>query len=335
MLAYTARRLGEALLVILGVVIFVFVVSHLLPANPAKVWAGSKSSNEQVERIKEEYHLDEPVHKQLYFYLIQLGSGDLGLSPVTNNPVFKDLQRFAPATLELALISVFLGSIGGIYLGVISAVHKDSWVDQLSRVIALAGVSLPLFLLALLAQLLFSFSLNWLPFAGRIGQSVASPPNITGFYLLDSLISGQMGTFVSVLRHLALPSLLLSFSSLVRITRITRSSMVEVLSQDYVLTARSKGLKERMVIYRHALRNAISSSISLLGLTLVYTFGGTVVIEVVFGWPGMGRYAASAIHTLDFPALMGFVLVVSTVVAIVNLIVDLMYGVMDPRIKYA
>lgn len=321
-------------LVVIGVLAIIFVVSHVLPANPAKSWAGIHSTEEQVQRLREKYRLDDPVYLQFYYYLKQLFSGDLGKSPVTNNPVIKDIQRFAPATLELALVAVLLGGIGGLFLGIISAVYKGSFFDQLSRILALTGIAMPLFWFGLLLQFGFSFKLGWLPFHGRIGLMSTPPPSITGLYILDSIISGNWKALIDSLRHLALPAFTLSFFSLVRVTRITRSSMIETLSSDYINTAYAKGLSKTIVVFKHALRNSISSTLSVVGLTLAYTLGGTVVVEVVFSWPGIGRYAASAIETLDFPALMGFMLVIAGAVVFVNLLIDLSYGLADPRIRY-
>lgn len=323
------------LLVILGVLALIFTISHLLPANPAKAWAGMQAGESQVEQIKERYHLDEPVYRQFFIYIKDLFSGDLGRSPITNNPVSKDLARFAPATIELTLLAVLIGSIGGLILGVLSALYKGGFIDHASRAITLSGIAMPLFWLGLLLQFVFSYRLGWLPFGGRIGMMTTPPNNITGFYILDSIINGQWSILVNVIRHLILPAFTLSFFSLVRVTRITRSSMIEVLSADYINTAYAKGLTKTIVVYKHALRNAISSTLSVIGLTLAYTLGGSVVVEVVFGWPGIGRYAASALQTLDFPALMGFTLVISGAVVFVNFIIDLSYGFVDPRIRYS
>lgn len=331
--AYVLRRLFLAAIVVFFALFVIFFISHVLPANPAKTWAGTQSTEEQVEKIREEYHLDEPVYLQFFYFLGDLAHGDLGRSPVTGRPVLEDLQRFGPATFELVITSFLIGGLVGVPLGVVSAVKKGTIVDELSRVLAVSGISIPVFWLGIIMQLIFYYNLQWLPANGRIGAYMAPPQSVTGFYILDSIISRNFVALKSSIVHLILPGLTLSVFSLARITRITRSSMLEVLSKDYIDTGRAKGLPETVVIYKHALKNAFSSTLTMFGLIIAYTLGGTVVVETVFAWPGLGRYAAASLRSFDFPALMGFTLLIAVIIASVNLLIDVSYGFLDPRIR--
>ena len=334
MASYIVKRVLLSFIVVLGVVTLIFIISHLLPANPAKVWAGIKSTKEQVEALRKQYHLDKPVLVQFGYYLNQLAHGDLGISPLTHHPVSADLAHFAPATLELLMYSLLIATLIGIPLGIISAVKRGRLIDHVSRILALSGVSLPSFWLGLLLQLAFFFKLGLLPAAGRLNSFVTPPTMITGFYTLDSLITGNYNAFLDSIQHLILPAICLSLYPLAMLARIVRASLLETLSQDYIKTAYAKGLSNQVVIYKHALRNSLSAALTIMGMTFVYSLGGAVVVETVFAWPGMGRYAAGALTAFDFPALMGFSLLVGTGTAFINLIVDLLYGVLDPRIRY-
>lgn len=334
MLTYIIKRISLSFVVVLGVIALIFIISHLLPANPAKVWAGIKSTDAQVEALRKQYHLDEPVFSQFGYYLSQLIHGDLGISPLTHHPVADDLRQFAPATLELLFVSLMVAMLIGIPLGIISAVRRGSVADHISRVLALSGVSLPSFWLGLLLQLTFFFKLGWLPATGRISSFIAPPSSLTGFYIIDSMLTGNSSALMSSVYHLILPAICLSLYPLAMLARIIRGSLLETLSHDYIKTAHAKGLSFFTVIYKHALRNSLSAALTIMGMTFVYSLGGAVVVETVFAWPGIGRYAAGALTAFDFPALMGFTLLVGTGTAVINLIVDLLYGALDPRIRY-
>lgn len=334
MVGYTIRRILLGILVIIGVVALIFVISRLLPANPARAWAGVKASKEQVQALREEYHLDDPIHIQFFHYIDDLVHGNLGVSPVTHRPVSKDLQKYIPATVELVIVAMLVALSIGVPLGVLSAVKRGTVIDHFARIIALSGVSVPVFWSGLLFQLFFFFKLGWLPAVGRISSSVSNPPFLTGFYILDSLFSRDISALASSIQHLILPSLCLSFYAMAMLTRVVRTSVLETLQSDYVRTAYAKGLSNYLVLFKHVLRNSFSSALTVVGMTFVYALGGTVVVETVFAWPGVGRYAAGALSALDFPALMGFILLVGTTTTFVNLIVDLLYGVLDPRVRY-
>jgi len=327
---YIVRRLIMLIPVVIGVTLITFVISNVIPANPARAWAGQKAPPEVVEEIAERYHLNDPLYLQYYYYITNLIKGDWGYSHSEHRPVIDCLRDYFPATFELTLWAMIIAIPIGIYLGVVSAVKRNKLPDHLSRVFALSGVSMPIFWLGLLLILLFYSYLGILPASGR---GIAPSHTYTGLYLLDSLLSLDFKTFLDDLRHLILPSITLSYATLAVITRMTRSSMLEVLRLDYIKTARAKGLPDKIVIYRHALRNAMLPTLTVSGLSFAGLLGGAVLTETIFSWPGMGRYAYHAISTLDFPAIMGVTFLMAVIFVIANLIVDILYAYLDPRIK--
>lgn len=335
-LSYIARRAFAVIPVLLGVSILTFTLSHVIPASPETLWAGGeKARPEQVERLRELYHLDEPLPVQYFYYLKSLLSGDLGISPTTNRPVIQDIATYAPATFELALVSMLLSVIIAIPLGVISAVRENTLVDHVTRVVSLAGVSVPVFWLGLAVQLVFYYKLGLIPAAGRLSMWLDPPQRITGMFLVDSALTGNWEVFKDALAHILAPAIILAYQSIALLARLVRSSMLEVLSQDYVRTARGKGLRGWRVVYIHALRNALIPTITVLGLRFGYILAGAVLTETVFAWPGMGRYSVEALSSLDYPAIMGFAQLVALCIVIANLLVDVVYGLVDPRIRYA
>jgi peptide/nickel transport system permease protein len=329
---YIARRILLLLVVLFGLLSLTFIVSHIIPSDPAHAWAGEKSILSSLDVIRKRYHLDQPLWLQYILYFEDLLHGNLGISPVTNRPVFVDLVNFFPATLELSLVSLVLVMGIGIPLGVVSAIKRNKLLDHLLRIFSLTGVAMPIFWLAIMLQLIFYFELGWLPVGGRIG--VPWTP-ITGFALVDTLITGNLVGFVDAVKHMILPASVLAFYSVGFIVRITRSSMLESLGTDYVRTARSKGVPENAVVLRHALKNALIPPITALGYTFGNMLQGAVITETVFSLPGLGTYAAGSITNLDFPAIMGFTIVAGISVAIVNLFIDMLYFAIDPRIKSA
>jgi peptide/nickel transport system permease protein len=308
----------------------VFIISYMMPVDPARAWAGPKAREEQVEALRERYHLNDPLYMQVYYYLRDLLHGDLGVSATTHRPVLTDLGHFFPATFELAILAFILAVIIGVPLGVISALKRNRVIDHFSRVVALTGVSTPLFWSALLLQFFFYYKLGWLPAAGRCEVELH---RITGFVLLDSLITQNMAAFVDALRRLILPSFTLAFYSMGYLVRITRGSMLEVIESEYIMTAKSKGLPRRVVTYRHALKNAIIPPLTVLGINFGWLLSGTVLLETIFAWPGMGRYAAGSIVQVDLPAIVGYTLVVALVMILSNFVVDILYSFIDPRIR--
>lgn len=334
---YLVRRLALALVVLLGVSAITFTISRMIPSDPARMWAGARATLQQVEQAKRELGLDKPLYEQYLSYLASIMRGDLGVSIHTRRPVVDDLlERFA-ATAELTMGAIFVAIAVGIPMGVVSATKKDRAVDHATRLFSLSGVSMPIFWLGILLQLLLASWLGLLPTGGRVDPFVHIQyplKTITGMYVLDSILTANWVFLQSTLVHMILPVAALSYTSLATITRMTRSTMLEVLRQDYVRTARSKGLAERVVVYKHALRNALIPTTTVVGLTVGFLLGGAFLVETIFDWPGIGLYAVESIVTVDFPAVTGVTLIGAVVYTLVNLSVDILYGVIDPRIKY-
>lgn len=333
MISYLVKRFLSSLLVIFGVLVITFVVSHVIPADPARAVAGLQAGPEQVAAVRHEFGLDRPLPVQFGMYIARLFHGDLGTSIHTRRPVASDLADYLPATIELVLMGFTIAAVAGVLIGVTAAVRRGTWIDHLSRGLSVSGVAMPMFWLALMLQLLFYKVLGWLPFGGRLDMSIPYPHRITGLLLVDTLLAGNLHAWLNALLHSLLPATVLASYPVGMITRLTRSSMLEVLGQQYVNTARAKGLSERVVIYRHALKNALIPVVTVMGLQFGYLLGGDIVVEVIFAWPGMGLYATDAIMTVDFPAIMGATLVIALAYSLVNLAVDLVYAWLDPRVK--
>jgi len=334
MLHYLAKRLFLLIFTLLGLSVVIFVVSHIAPGDPARLAAGPFATAEMVEHLKEELGLDKPLLEQYGIFLAHLLKGDLGQSIRTRRSVREDLARFFPATLELVLVSLSFAVLTGILLGVLSAVHQNRWIDHLSRLVSISGLGLPAFWLALMLQLLFVLELDLLPGGGRIGMIVPKPTSITRLFLIDSLLTGNWVAFKSALRHIILPALSLSFPALASIIRISRADVLDTLRQDFVTTARAKGLVEKLVIWKHVLKNSLISTVTMIGLRFGWMLGGTILVETVFDWPGVGLYAVTSATHSDFQPIMGAALLIGLSFAIANLIVDLSYSILDPRIGY-
>jgi peptide/nickel transport system permease protein len=318
-----------------GMSLMTFLISHAIPADPAAAAAGQGASIEAIQNIRHQMGLDLPLHEQYIKYIRDiLLHGDFGYSILNHRPVLDDILSFAPASLELAIVSLLLCVPLGILLGVISASRAGGTIDAASRAFAILGVSMPVFWLGLLLQLVFYRTLRWLPPGSRIDTGVAPPASITHLYLVDSLITGNLDAFVSSLRHILLPAITLATANLAVITRMARSSLLEVLCQDYVRTARAKGLSHWQVLFRHALRPAAIPVVTVIGLQLANLIAWVFLVETIFSWPGIGSYAVRAILSMDFSAIMGVTLFTSFVYVVINLVVDIAYAVLDPRIRY-
>jgi peptide/nickel transport system permease protein len=318
---------------ILGAVTFTFVLATLVPGDPARAALGPDATEEQVANYRSERGLNKPVAVQYAHYLSSLTRGDFGTSIVSRSPVIDDLARFIPATIELLVPSLLISVVFGFALGVAAAFYRGTWVDQISRFFSLVGLSMPVFWLGLVMQLLFFRVLGWFPIGGRLSTTLTPPPDVTGFYTIDSLIAGRWDLFAVSLHHLVLPAVALSTLTLGIVARMTRSSLLDVMSSNYVRTARSKGIPETVVLWKHALRNAMIPIITVIGLRLGQMFSGAVLTETVFAWPGVGRYAFTALRQLDFPVVMGFTVWATLIYAVVNLLVDLSYTLVDPRVR--
>ncbi|WP_275556376.1 ABC transporter permease [Mixta sp. Marseille-Q2659] len=326
------QRCWGLLLVMIGVCVITFIISHLIPGDPARLLAGDRASDEMVQHIRHQLGLDLPLWQQFLHYVNDLLHGDLGTSIRTGRPVLADIRLFFPATLELALCALLLALLIGVPLGVLSAVFRNRWLDHLVRLLAITGISTPAFWLGLGVIVLFYGNLNLLPGGGRLDDWLDPPAHVTGFYLIDSLLAGDRDAFVNSVQHLILPALTLAFVHLGIVARQIRSAMLEQLSEDYIRTARASGLPGWRIVMTHALPNALIPSITVLGLALGDLLYGAVLTETVFSWPGMGAYVVASIQALDFPAVMGFAVVVSFAYVLVNLLVDLLYLWIDPRI---
>jgi len=329
------QRIGTGVVLLVGITLVAFVVTHLVPGDPAAANLGQRAIGDPaaVQAFRHEYGLDRPLPVQYLLYLKSLLHGNLGISEQSHRPVLTDLAQYVPATIELALFAIVLSMAIGVGLGILAAVCRDRWPDQVIRVISLGGVSMPIFWVALVAFYLLFFKLGWLPGGGRLDPAQNSPIHLTGMFTIDAAVHGQWTLFWSALRHLVLPGLVLAIFTVGMLTRFTRASMLEIMGNDYVRAARLKGLPEHIVVLRHVLRPALISIITVAGVAFGNLLSGTVLVENIFSWPGVGQYAYHSAINLDLPAIMGVSLFVALVYIVVNLIVDLLYGVIDPRIR--
>jgi peptide/nickel transport system permease protein len=327
------QRLLMLVFVLFGVTVATFLMSHVIPGDPAQMMAGPHASVETLQSIRHQLGLDQPLYIQYFDYMNGLLHGDLGTSIRTQQPVAKDLLAFFPATLELVIYAFLIAIVLGIPLGVIAAVKRNTWWDYITRVFSIGGVSIPVFWSGLVLILIFYARLGWLPASGRLDVTLPPPPTITGLYTIDSALTGYWADFFNSLWHLVLPAAALSYVQLSLIMRQVRSSMIEVLSQEYILTGRANGLGRMFLIIRYGLRNALIPTITVIGLSFGSLLGGAVVTETIFDWPGMGKYVVDSIASLDFPAIMGFTIVIAVAYVLINLVVDLLYYALDPQIR--
>ncbi|HEX6288325.1 MAG TPA: ABC transporter permease [Herpetosiphonaceae bacterium] len=333
MLRYIIRRLAGLLLVFVGVSVITFTLAQLVPVDPAVAALGQNARDEQIEAFRRQYGLDRSPVEQYLSYVGRLLQGDLGTSIRTRRPVAEDLRDFLPATIELALAAMVVALILGIALGILAAVRRNSLLDGAARVFALVGGALPIFFLGLVMLAIFYSRLRWLPGPGRLDALLQPPPRVTGMYTVDSLLAGDWTLLRNSLEHLVLPAATLGYFSTAVLLRMTRSSMLEVLGQDYIRTARAKGLHDRVVLLRHALKNGMIPVLTTIGITFGSLLSGAVLTETIFAWPGLGRYATASATSLDFPAVMGVTLIAAIVYPVVNTLVDIGYHALDPRIR--
>jgi len=334
-LEYLFKRLLLALIVLLSVSVITFFIARVLPSDPAAAWVGTHPTPEQIQQATIDLGLDKPLTVQYFRYMRSVFQGDLGKSIRTHQPITNDMKTYLPATLELVFSAMLLAIVTGIPLGVLSGTHKGSLLDHLTRLISIGGVSLPSFWLGLLLQLLFFGFLGWLPVGGRISNAIALNHPITqisGFYTLDSILTGNWIALKDVLLHLILPTFTLATYPVALTIRMTRSTMIEVLNEKYILAARITGLPERTVLFSLALKNAIIPTITVLGLSFVYSLTGSLLTEIVFSWPGLGNYVTDAVLSMDFTVIVSVTLVVTVFYVFINLFLDLLQAVLDPRI---
>ncbi len=331
-LGYISRRLFHLLLIMVGVSVLVFLMLRMIPGDPARLLLGEYASPEELARLRTQLGLDQSYLTQYAIYLKNLLQGDFGKSVRTGAPIVNEIGVRLLATMELSMAAMLIATILGIAAGVVSSVKQYSIFDYGSMFLALIGVSMPIFWLGLMLIYLLSVKFPVLPMMGRITMGLEAPP-VTGLVVVDTLIAGQLGAFWDSLRHLTLPSFTLATIPMAIVARITRSSMLEVLNKDYVRTARAKGLDEIIVILRHALRNAFLPVVTVLGLNLGLLLGGAVLTETIFSWPGLGRYVVDSLMARDYAAVQSCILIFAVVMALINLVVDLVYVILDPRIR--
>ncbi len=334
MIQYLIRRMGTLTITLIGIMMITFFISLVVPLDPLAAIAGPQAPQETVERLRILYGFDQPIYIQFARYIKRLAHGDLGTSFQTGRPVLEDIIHFFPATIELATLALIVAILVGIPLGVLSAVYRNSPIDHFSRVLSLIGVSMPVFWLGLVLLLIFYYKLGWFPEPGRLDIMLIEPKRITGALLIDSVIARDWEVFWDAIKHMFLPATVLGLFGLAGIARIVRSSMLDVLSQEYIKTARIKGLNEFLVLTRHALRNALIPAVTIIGLTYGGLLEGSVLTETIFSWPGLGRYLAKAFLTLDLNAVVGGTMLVALIFSVVNLIVDLSYAFLNPQITY-
>jgi peptide/nickel transport system permease protein len=332
MLRFVVRRLMLLVPILIGLSILVFVWIRALPGGPAQALLGERATAQSIQEIEEQYGLDEPVHVQYWTYLKTVGTGDFGTSVTTRRPVVDELEQRFPATMELAVVAMMFAVGFGVPLGFIAAKRYGLWVDHASLVISLLGISIPVFFLAILLKYVFAVKLGLLPTVGRISATI-DIEHPTNFYVLDAILAGDPEALWDVLKHMILPAIALGSIPLAIIARITRASVLDVQNEDYVRTARAKGLAPRIVDFRHVFRNALLPITTIIGLQVGLLLSGAVLTETVFAWPGMGTWLVEAIKARNYPVLQGGILFVAFIFVIVNLIVDVLYGFINPRIR--
>jgi dipeptide transport system permease protein len=335
MFGFVFRRLGMVVPTFLGVTLLVFSLIHLIPGNPVEALSGERGMDPaRYLRLMHEFGFDRPLYVQYFDYVGKVLKGDLGISLITHEPVLKEFLTLFPATIELSFCAIMLALVVGLPAGILAALKRSTFLDYSVMGVSLTGSSMPIFWWALLLILLFSVTLGWTPVSGRIDILFDLPP-VTGFMVIDSLLSGEPGAFKSTLSHLILPTIALGTIPMAVIARMTRSAMLEVLREDYVRTARAKGLSRMRVIGVHALRNALIPVVTIIGLQVGTLLAGAVLTETIFAWPGIGKWLIESIGRRDYPAVQGGILLISIIVIAVNLIVDVLYGVINPRIRYS
>jgi peptide/nickel transport system permease protein len=330
---YILKRLIQLIPVIIGVTIIAFSLIHIAPGDPARTMLGQHATEKELNEIRDKYGLDEPIYVQYGIWLNDVLHGDLGRSILTNNQVSDEIGERFPNTIELTIGAMLFAILIGGVAGIISASKQYSITDYTVMGVALFGISMPVFWLGIMLMLVFGVWLGWLPIGGRIDLLIPFQ-RVTGFMVIDSIITGNFRAFVDVMRHLILPSLALGTIPMAMIARVTRSSMLEVLRQDFIRTERAKGLSETVVIYKHAVRNAMVPVVTVIGLNFGLLLAGAILTETVFSWPGVGRLVVEAVYERDYPLVIGCILVFAIVFVVVNLITDILYTYIDPRIKY-
>jgi peptide/nickel transport system permease protein len=333
---YIARRLLLQIFVLIGVSALTFFLMFIVPGDPATLLAEYTGTFDAaaIQEFKTRWGFDKPVYRQYLIYMSNLLHGDFGIALVTRRPILREMVRFFLATVELSIVAFLMALVMGIAGGIASAIHRNGPLDHIVRIVSLFGVSMPIFWLAIILLIVFYYHLGWVPSSQRIAITMATPQHKTGLYTIDTLLAGDLRGFVTVLRHLLLPAFVLAFSIVGLLARVMRASMLEVLGEDYVRTAHAKGLSAKAVLFRHVLRNALIPTVTVLGLAVGGLLSGAVLTETVFAWPGLGRFIVQSIFALDRAAVVGTALLITVVYSSVNLAVDVLVALLDPRIRY-
>lgn len=335
MLRFILQRTAFMALMLVGLLAITFTISHVAPGDPARLAAGPNATEAMVETIRSEYGLDQPLPLQFVRYIAGVVTGDLGRSITTTRPVAQDLMRYFPATLELVSFAITFSIVLGVTLGTLAAAFQNRWPDHLIRFLSTSGVALPMFWLGLLLKFVFGQTLEWLPLGGRMDLLDLPPPTITGFFSIDAFLTGDFTMAAGLVSYMIMPALALSFPALASIIRVNRAEMLEVLRQDYIVAARAHGVSPLRIVAVYALRNAMLPTLAMIGLRFGWMLGGTVLVESVFDWPGIGLYAVQATLNSDFQPIMGVTLVLGVSFMLINFVIDIIYGVLDPRVRLA
>ena len=331
---YLAKRLGISLLTILGIVVVVFFIVRVIPGDAASLRAGPYANEERIQQIADKYGLNDPIATQFVDYISGFAQGDLGVSIRTDQPVRGELLARLPASFELTVYSILLATTIGVPVGILAAAKQGTWIDNIARVYAVVGSSMALFWLGLMVIYFFAFQLGWFPGPlGRLAVGTEAPPMITGFYTIDGVLAGRFAVAWEAARYLALPVFTLGSVLAAPILKMVRAAMIETLDSDFVRTARSLGVSRTSVLYVDGFRNALIPVITLIGIVIGFMLGGNIIVEFLFSWPGVGRYAFEAISTRDLEALQGFVIMVGVLYVVLNIVIDVAYALVDPRIR--
>jgi peptide/nickel transport system permease protein len=330
---FLGRRAVHSIFVLLGLSVLIFIIGRIMPGDPARMAVGARAPEWVVDNLREQMHLTEPLHVQYYYWLRDALRGNFGISLVTRRPVADDIKEFFPATLELALLAGLINGAGGIILGAVSAWQKDKWVDNVVRVISYLGVVTPSFVFAILFLLLFGMALNWMPTMGRLSHSIVRPPSVTGLLTVDSLLSGDFSAFLDALWHLILPAVALSLGGMSQEARITRSTMADNLTKDYIAAERSLGIPGSVIMRSFLLKPSLIPTVSILGLDFAATLGNAFLVELIFNWPGISRYGINAMLRKDLNAISAVILILGVVFILTNIAVDIIVARLDPRIQ--
>lgn len=331
--AFLARRLFQSIFVLFGLSILIFTIARVLPGDPARTALGARAPQETVDRLREEMRLNDPLPTQYVFWLSNAVRGDFGNSLVTRRNVTDDVREFLPASLELVIFSGILTLFGGIALGTLSARYKDTWVDNVIRILSYAGVVTPAFIFAIVFLLVFGLALDWLPSIGRLSEGVPKPPQVTGLITVDALLAGQFATFWDALQHLIMPGVALALGSLAQEARITRATMADNLTKDYIAAERALGIPERVIMGRFLLKPSLIPTISIFALDFAANLANAFLVELIFNWPGISRYGVNAMLRKDLNAITAVIMILGVIFIVMNIVVDLVVSLLDPRIR--